>query len=171
MISNAGIGGENTIPILETPASDFTKIFTVNSIGPVLLVRALRPFLSKRISPKIIFISSLIGSIGATTTDILPAYGASKAALNYYMKVLSINLKKDGIIVTSFQPGVVPTDMSKKFIKQLGLKVGDQGEYGDQTFKVLIPEESVSSILKVLSGLTIESSGSFLNYDGESLPF
>ncbi len=171
LISNAGIATEKSGSILETPTSEFSRLFTVNSIGPVLLVRALRPFLSNKVSSKIIFISSVAGSISSTPTEMVAAYGASKAALNYYMKVLSINLKNDGIIVASFHPGFVSTDMTKRVLKNHGLKEGDETEFGDAKFKVLTPDESVSSILKVVNGLTIKSSGSFLNYGGESLPF
>lgn len=48
------------------------------------------------------------------------AYGASKAALNYYMKVLSTTLKNDGTIVASIHPGTVVTDMSEKLLKASG---------------------------------------------------
>ncbi len=84
------------------------------------------------------------------------------------MKVLSINLKEYGIIVASFNPGLVATGMTKEFLKNLGLKEGD--ELGDSKMKILTPDESVSSILKVVNRLTIKSSGSFLNYGRESLP-
>ncbi len=55
------------------------------------------------------------------------------------MKVLSINLKKDGVVVASFHPGLVATDMSKELLTIYGLKEGDETEFGDAKFKVLTP--------------------------------
>lgn len=56
-------------------------------------------------------------------------------------------------------------------LKHQVFKEGGQLEFAGRTFKILTPDESVSSILKVIGGLPIESSGSFLDYDGEPLPF
>ncbi len=171
LISNAGIGDGRVKPLLESPGSELSRYFEVNSIGPVLLVGALEPFLSKKQSSKIVFISSLGGSVAETHHDVHTAYGASKVVLNYYMKVLSIHFKKVGTVVVSFHPGFVETDMTRDMIGRFNLKVGDQVDFNDRKITIITPEESVSSMLKVLKDLTIENSGSFLNYDGEPLLF
>ncbi len=161
LISNAGIINEIT-KILETPASVFSKLFTVNSIGPVLLVRALNPFLSNTKSPKTIFISSIGGSIGGADNDGFSAYGASKAALNYFMRMLSLGSKTHTFV--AFHPGLVDTDMAKTAFQQDtdGILSG---------IKKLTPDESVSLMLKIINGLGIKDSGSYLDYEGKPLPF
>ncbi len=161
LISNAGLIDEKTRPILETPASAFSKLFTVNSIGPILLVGALKPFLSKSISSKTIFISSFSGSITGNEYA-YPAYGASKAALNYYMRVLSTESKVHTFV--AIHPGFVDTDMAKEVVRQ------DTSGVLAKMNK-LTPDESAFSILNVVKGLSIKDSGSFLDYKGITLPF
>ncbi len=146
LMSNAGIINEIT-KILETPASVFSKLFTVNSIGPVLLVRALNPLLSKTVSPKTIFMSSIGGSIGGAQDDTYAAYGASKAALNYFMKMLSLGSKTHTFV--AIHPGLVETDMVKIMIQE------DPNGFVSK-LEQLTPDKSVSLILKVINGLSIK---------------
>ncbi len=65
-------------------------------------------------------------------------------------KSLSVDLKPDNIIVLPLTPGWVQTDMG-----------GDKAP--------LTAEQSVSSMLNVLEGITAEQSGVFTNYEGKVL--
>ncbi len=161
LISNAGLMDEKTRPILETPAYALSKLFSVNSIGPILLVGALKPFLSNSVSSKTIFISSIAGSI-AGNKYAYPAYGASKAALNYYMKVLSSESKVH--IYVAIHPGLVDTEMARAAVRQ-----DTTGVLAN--LKRLTPDESASSMLNIIEGLSIKDSGSFLDYEGITVPF
>jgi hypothetical protein len=78
------------------------------------------------------------------------SYPASKAALNMTMWPLSFRLREDGIIVVCMDPGWVPTDMG-------GARVG------------LAPQISVSGLLHVVDGLTLQDTGRFLRYDGSEV--
>ncbi len=169
LISNAGIINDKTKSLLETPASVMKSIFTVNSIGSILLVGVLKPFLSKRETPKTIFMSSIAGSIGGFDFDTFGAYGASKAALNYYMKVLAIGLKNH--IFISMHPGLVSTDMGKEAVNHLEADKFDLTKLPSLGLETITPDESASSVLKVIEGLTIKDSGSFLDYRGARVPF
>ena len=79
-------------------------------------------------------------------------YRCSKIALNMAMKNLSIDLKEDEILVTSIHPGWVKTDMG-----------GQDG--------LLDAETSVKFMKETMSNMTKENQGSFVNYDGTSLPW
>ena len=68
------------------------------------------------------------------------------------MKNLSIDLKEDEILVTSIHPGWVKTDMG-----------GQDG--------LLDTETSVKFMKDTMSNMTKENHGSFMNYDGTSLPW
>jgi norsolorinic acid ketoreductase len=63
---------------------------SLNTVGPLLLFQASWPLLQKSTGPKFIVISSALGSIAEGPKYKLPggAYGASKAAVNYYVAVL-----------------------------------------------------------------------------------
>jgi NAD(P)-dependent dehydrogenase (short-subunit alcohol dehydrogenase family) len=78
-------------------------------------------------------------------------YRASKAGANNIMVTLANELKAEGITVASFHPGWVKTEMG--------------GSGADIT-----PKESASGLIKQFQALKISNTGSFLNYDGKSLP-
>ncbi|XP_051888175.1 C-factor-like isoform X2 [Pristis pectinata] len=80
------------------------------------------------------------------------AYRISKAALNMVTKCLANELKPHGILCASVHPGWVRTDMG--------------GEKAPLT-----KEESVQGILKVLSRLSEQDNGLFLDWRGQLLPW
>jgi NAD(P)-dependent dehydrogenase (short-subunit alcohol dehydrogenase family) len=88
----------------------------------------------------------------ATTEGGYLAYRSSKAAVNNVMRNLSVDWRKDGVIVAVLSPGWVRTDM------------GGAGA-------PLSPEQSVSGMRKVIAGLTSADSGKFLNWDGGERPW
>lgn len=87
VIANAGGLREIVAPLDSVTAEDITETFQTNALGPLLLFQAVRPLLQKsQAAPKWISISSAIGSIGLMPTyhsHLAPAYGISKASLNW----------------------------------------------------------------------------------------
>ena len=75
-----------------------------------------------------------------------------QVALNMASKSLSIDLGKEGILVTALHPGWVRTDM------------GGQGGLLD------VPT-SVKHLLQTIGSLKKEQRGAFLNYDGTTIPW
>lgn len=85
VIANAG--GYPIPAALDSVSRDeLASCFEVNAAAPLLLFQTLKPLLQKASAPKWIVISTSAGSIGyigVIGSHILPAYGASKAALNW----------------------------------------------------------------------------------------
>ena len=79
-------------------------------------------------------------------------YNTSKAGLNLITKGLAADLKQRGITVVCFTPGFVATDMS--------------GPDADLT-----PHESVSAMCAIIDTLGPEQTGTFLRYNGETVPW
>ena len=79
-------------------------------------------------------------------------YNTSKAGLNLITKGLAADLKQRGITVVCFTPGFVATDMS--------------GPDADLT-----PHESVSAMRAIIDTLGPEQTGTFLRYNGETVPW
>ncbi len=79
-------------------------------------------------------------------------YNTSKAALNLISKGLAADLKQRGITVVCFTPGFVATDMS--------------GPDAD-----LSPHESVNAMCAIIDTLGPEQTGTFLRYNGETVPW
>lgn len=119
LINNAGaIFGEpwmgNTV--LEVPIDVLKATFDVNFFAQVELTRALVPLLRKGWSPRIVNLSSIMGSLTAQSDPAGQlwgakpfAYDASKTALNAFTVHLAQALAPDGILVNSAHPGWVKT--------------------------------------------------------------
>ena len=105
LVANAGISKSATIE--DTTVDDFDKLFAVNVRAPFFLVQQLLPILSKGSS--IIFLSSL-GARAVVGT--IPAYAATKGAIDTLVKHFASTLGARGIRVNAVAPGVVETDMS-----------------------------------------------------------
>jgi NAD(P)-dependent dehydrogenase (short-subunit alcohol dehydrogenase family) len=128
------------------------ETFATNAIGPMILTQSLLPLLeASEHKARIVSLTSGLGSI-ANSAGPPFHYSASKAALNMYMHGLAVQVRKSGIISVVINPGWVQTDM------------GGPGAS-------ITAEESARGILKVVNALTIEQSGSFLNYKGQREPW
>ena len=152
LINNAGIFRQDTLQSIDPSA--FIEQFKVNSIGPLLLAKALLPNLTiAGEMAKIVNISSRMGSIDDASTDDY-GYRASKVALNMFTKVLSNDLKKSNlnICVLALHPGYVCTDMT-----------AGKGN--------ISAEDSVGKMVKLIETAQMESSGSFFHRDGFVLPW
>jgi NAD(P)-dependent dehydrogenase (short-subunit alcohol dehydrogenase family) len=82
--------------------------FDVNTLGPMRVVQAFAPNVLASKGRRIATVTSMAGSFGA------PMAGASKAALNKYMTLLTVALKPQGVLVGLFQPVFIATKDDKK---------------------------------------------------------
>lgn len=162
-ISNAGIG-DSYYTVKDAPRDVYLGHFITNTLGPVLLFQVLYPYLFKKETRQIAFISSLAGSIGGYFPLSSSGYGASKAALNYVTKEISSELDKENFTVVAVHPGMVSTDMGKYGVS----KFSDELKEVAKSLSIT-PEDSAQQQLKVFNGLTRESNGKFLSYTGEEL--
>ena len=151
IICNAGMMSDQGGITSRANESDVvSNILMTNIAGPFYTVRSFLPQLKLGKNPRVSIISSYMGSQkhqGASSYF----YRASKAGVNNIMVTLSNELKSEGIIVNSFHPGWVRTDMGGKNAN-------------------ISPEESAENILKQLRKLNLTDTGLFLNYNGTELP-
>jgi NAD(P)-dependent dehydrogenase (short-subunit alcohol dehydrogenase family) len=84
--------------------------FDVNTLGPMRVVQAFAPNVIASKGKRLATITSMAGSFGAPMAGAMGMnYGASKAALNKYMTLLTVALKPNGVLVGLFQPVFVAT--------------------------------------------------------------
>jgi NAD(P)-dependent dehydrogenase (short-subunit alcohol dehydrogenase family) len=76
----------------------------INLFGPWRVIHALLPMLRSSPRPRIVNVSSEIGSI-AVMAGGSPAYSVSKAGLNALTRLLAAELARDGILVNAVAPG------------------------------------------------------------------
>lgn len=155
LINNAGIN----VPHQKLEDLDLAKmkyVFAVNSIGPVMVTKALLPNLMAGKGKKIINISSQLGSItnntGVSINSYRYTYRASKAALNQLNRSMANELGQKGFVCVVMHPGWVRTDMG-----------GSSATYS--------PKESIQSMIDVINKLSKNDNGKFLNLDGSTLPW
>lgn len=105
LVGNAGVSKSATIE--DTTIEDFDRLFAVNVRPPFFLVQQLLPILSNGSS------IVLLGSAAARgVAGIIPAYAATKGAIDTLVKHFASLLGARGIRVRAVAPGVVDTDMS-----------------------------------------------------------
>ncbi|KAL7749682.1 hypothetical protein RI367_004910 [Sorochytrium milnesiophthora] len=160
LCNNAGI--ISVEPLDAITGADMALMFNTNTIGPLLVVKALLPLLRASAmrgqhQTKVVQISSSMGSIAkAVPGGFLPgtayAYRASKAALNMLTKNLSVDLLKDSIVCFCMCPGYVQTDGS-----------GGKGNY--------TVEESTGKLAKIIQEATMDTTGKYIYVTGDELPW
>lgn len=92
------------------------QMYVTSAIAPVFIVQRLHAAGRLKKGSKILLVSSESGSItlrhekeGGGNY----AHHASKAALNMVGKLLSLDLKEEGVVVSLVHPGFMRTDMTK----------------------------------------------------------
>ena len=116
LVNNAGISGTRALPADTTPA-DFLPVFGVNLLGPVRVTNAFLPLLGASARPRLVMVSSGLGSFGVTQDpDRLEStiwgivYPSSKAALNMVTTMYAKSLP--GVRVTAVDPGYTATGLN-----------------------------------------------------------
>jgi len=159
LINNAGIasehGGNSSTapePLGRVEQRNSLQVFAVNTVGPLLMVQAYEGLLARAKAPRVVNITSRMGSIDDKSSTGYYSYSASKAALNMVNKILSRELRPEGIVTIVVHPGWVQTDMGG----------------GHAT---LTPEKSAAALIRLVSALSEKDNGAFFNYDGSPLPW
>lgn len=113
LVANAGISFAAAME--DHTVEKFDELFATNVRAPFFLVQELLPLLTEGAS--IVVVSSLAahavpGSPGQTGAPSLPAYAATKGALDTLVKHWAFLLGPRGVRVNAVAPGVIATDMS-----------------------------------------------------------
>ena len=106
LIANAGIATAATIE--DQTVEEFDRMFAVNVRAPFFLVQQLLPLLGEGSS--VVLLSSLAAR---ASVGLLPAYAATKGAIDTLVKHFAALLGPRGIRVNAVAPGVIDTEMSK----------------------------------------------------------
>jgi len=159
MLHGPGLRPEKALRQCEPEA--LGRLFAVNSIGPLMVAKAVIPLMPKRQPAQFAALSAMVGSIGDNRLGGWYGYRASKAALNQFLRTLAIECRRThpGLCVTAIHPGTTDTDLSRPF--QGNVKPG----------KLYKPEQSAARILSVVRSGIPEQSGRFVNWDGQPIPY
>ncbi len=152
LVNNAGVLGVRSPNTIDYDDFDeFADVLAINTLAPLRIVQAFLPHLRKAEASRILTISSQMGMMSNQSSNAI-AYRASKAAVNKVMQGVATDLKSENIAVQMLHPGWVRTDM--------GTSSAD-----------ISAEQSASGIADRLEKLTMDQSGTFVNYDGSPMPW
>ncbi|HEY0907317.1 MAG TPA: SDR family oxidoreductase [Methylophilus sp.] len=150
LINNAGVYPESTFGRTDTQA--WLTAFQINTLSTYLLAEAFLSHLQRARQPRLVAMTSKMGSIADNGSGSEYIYRSSKTALNMVVKSLAIDLKPSNISVVALHPGWVRTDMG-----------GPNGLIDVQT--------SVAGLRQVIDRLDASLSGQFIAYDGQPIPW
>ncbi|MDX2065433.1 MAG: SDR family oxidoreductase, partial [Fimbriimonadaceae bacterium] len=114
LVNNAGILPDRGVPASELEDAVLRDVFEVNFFGVWTLTAACMPLLRQSDAPRIVNMSSVLGSLAEVSRSqgwVTPAYTASKVALNAITVLFGKELGPTGK-VNSAHPGYVRTDMT-----------------------------------------------------------
>jgi NAD(P)-dependent dehydrogenase (short-subunit alcohol dehydrogenase family) len=158
LIANAGASKAATIE--DTTVEDFDRLFALNVRAPFFLVQQLLPVMGE--GGSIVLLSSLAARASVGN---LPAYAASKGAIDTLVKHFASALGSRGIRVNAVAPGIVQTDLSN-FTKT---NAGRDYTLGIQTLKrVAKPDDIAGAALFLASDAARWVTGDTLRVDGGS---
>jgi 3-oxoacyl-[acyl-carrier protein] reductase len=158
LVASAGVS--KSAAIEDTTIEDFDRLFAVNVRAPFFLVQQLLPILSKGSS--IVLVASLAarGVVGT-----IPAYAATKGAIETLVKHFASLLGARGVRVNAVAPGVVETDMSS-FTKT---EAGRDLALGMQVFKRLAQPDDIGGVVAFLASEDARwVTGDIIHVDGGS---
>lgn len=150
LINNAGVYLDDDQSFEELSFEMVERTWETNTLGPMRITRALLPLLKKATAPKVVGITSQMGSIADNHSGGYYAYRISKAALNMFHKSLALDFPAFQCVV--LHPGWVQTDMG--------------GAHAAVTV-----EDSVAGLARVIEGLQPSDTGRFLNFRGNEVPW
>jgi NAD(P)-dependent dehydrogenase (short-subunit alcohol dehydrogenase family) len=149
-----GMGPEKSLSRVDADA--LHRSFSINAIGPTLLLRHLAPSIA---SGDAIYakLSARVGSISDNQKGGWYGYRASKAALNMMLQTAAIELQRrnPSLRVVALQPGTVRSRLSEPF--QAGVPT------------LLEPSASVAGMMRAMTELATNSGAHFIDYQGQEI--
>lgn len=120
LINNAGISGSVPQNARETGVDEFKKVMEVNLYGVVRTTQAFLDLLRNSEEPRIVNVSTSVGSLTLQSNPEWPAYdyakyavyASSKSAMNMYTVHLAYELRNTAFKINAVCPGYTKTDFT-----------------------------------------------------------
>ena len=137
-------------------ATQLTRAFEINTIGPALLLKHFLPLLATEQRTIYAKLSARVGSISDNRKGGWYGYRAAKAALNMVLQTAAIEAarKRPLLVVAAMQPGTVTSNLSAPFVP---------------VQECLTPAQSVAGLLSALDDLPAQASAHFVDYKGATI--
>jgi len=121
LVNNAAITGDSWAPPSATDPDVMHRVFEVNVYGVMRVTNALLPLLRRSAAPRVVNMSSSVGSLTAMADPEGPfaampptvPYTCSKTTLNAVTVQYAKQLRDTGVLVNLACPGYVATDLNR----------------------------------------------------------
>jgi NAD(P)-dependent dehydrogenase (short-subunit alcohol dehydrogenase family) len=165
LVNNAAIIGPVNA-VADMSPEDFARTLEINLFGPVMLCHEAAPYL-RETHGRVVNVSSGAGAFPIPGGS---AYCSSKAALNHFSKIFS--LEEPAITVVAVNPGSMDTDMMtavrekgrgvKQFedMHKMFVELHEQG-------RLIRPEDSALATVALALAAPPEITGKFVEFEGE----
>lgn len=152
LLNNAAIWGPRLQTLEHMDYGVWAEVLDVDLMGPMRVVEALLGHVEASERKTLVMLSSRLASIASNDVGGRYLYRSAKSGLNALVKSLAVDLAPRGIVCIALSPGWVRTEMGGP----------------DAPLSVT---ESVAGMREVIDRLDPGKTGSFLHYDGSTLPW
>jgi NAD(P)-dependent dehydrogenase (short-subunit alcohol dehydrogenase family) len=143
LINNAGVNGGMPYTALEASTDQFMEAFNTNVFGVARVTQSFMGLLQKSPEPRIVNVSTSVGSLSLQSNPAWPAYdyakyavyASSKAAMNMYTVHLAYELRDTAFKINAVCPGYTKTDFT-------GHNGGEVKEAGKRSVKYALIDQS-----------------------------
>ena len=148
---------EKSLRQLQPAAAE--RVFYLNTIGPMLALKALLPLVPRRQHAVVAALSARVGSISDNRLGGWYAYRASKSALNMMLKSAAIETARQDPTLTciGLHPGTVDTALSDPF--QANVAPG----------KLFSPAQCAAYLCQVIAEVEPSRTGQVIAWDGSAV--
>ncbi|UCB55944.1 MAG: SDR family NAD(P)-dependent oxidoreductase [Thiotrichales bacterium] len=135
------------------------NLFTINSVIPVLWLKALLPLVKSKDDCVISVFSARIGSIDDNRSGGWYSYRASKAALNMLLKTAAIEYARRAanVKLMAFHPGTTDTPLSKPFQRSVKKE------------NLFTPEYVAEHLVNLMNSQTADGECSFIDWENKAI--
>jgi 2-hydroxycyclohexanecarboxyl-CoA dehydrogenase len=118
LVNNAG--WDSPMPFLKTEPAFWSKVVTINYLGPIHVTHAVVGRMVKRNAGRVIFIASDAGRVGSTGEVV---YSGCKGATIAFAKALAREVARNNVLLNCICPGPTNTPAMDAFVG-----TGEQGQ-------------------------------------------
>ena len=120
-------GIEKTLPYNKFSSADFAKIFDVNFISAMNIIKQLSKKSNRSEILKIVLIASITAVVGRPGVT---AYAASKGAIVSAVKTMALEMASKGININCISPGTILTPLMQNMLETLTEEQNEERKSG-----------------------------------------